>query len=163
VSQKVDHVDVLVNNVGAFEGASFLDSDSEKKLVKMMNINFWTPFRVTYRFLNLLKLSKSRSLVVNVNSVAGLKALEGSSLYCISKFALNGLGQCMREEFKEIGIKVFNLFPGATLTKSWDGVAVEDGRLMKASDVASVIFNASELSDCSVVEDVVLRPFMGDL
>ena len=53
--------------------------------------------------------------------------------------------------------------PGATWSNSWAGVDLPDERLMKASDVAKSIWSAYDLSDAAVVEDIVLRPQLGDL
>ena len=53
--------------------------------------------------------------------------------------------------------------PGATWSASWAGVEFPEDRLMQASDVAKTIWAAYSLSDSAVMEEVILRPQLGDL
>lgn len=74
-----------------------------------------------------------------------------------------GLTQNLREELKPFGIKVCGVYPGATLTDSWSGVAVHPTRIMEAQDIAKMVYAAAFLSPQAVMEDIVLRPQLGDL
>ena len=53
--------------------------------------------------------------------------------------------------------------PGATYTNSWKGSGVPEDRIMEADDIAKMIYAATQLSPQAVVEDIVLRPQLGDL
>ena len=53
--------------------------------------------------------------------------------------------------------------PGATWSNSWAGVDLPVSRLMQADDVAKQIWAAYDTSDAAVIEDIVLRPQLGDL
>jgi short-subunit dehydrogenase len=64
---------------------------------------------------------------------------------------------------KDKGIKVCGVFPGATWSASWAGVELPEHRLMQAEDVAKAIWLQLELSSSAVMEDIVLRPQLGDL
>ena len=64
---------------------------------------------------------------------------------------------------KPHGIKVTAVFPGAAYTDSWAGSDVDPKRMMKAEDVAKMIYAASGLSPQACVEDIILRPQLGDL
>jgi len=96
-------------------------------------------------------------------SVASLIAYPNGGSYSISKFALLGFSKVLREELKEFGIKVTSIMPGATWSNSWAGVDLPKDRLMMANDVAQVILSAIKMSDSAVIEDIVLRPQLGDL
>jgi short-subunit dehydrogenase len=61
------------------------------------------------------------------------------------------------------GIRVSSVLPGATLTDSWAGVDLPESRFMRADDVAETIFTAFEINDRTVMEEIVLRPLLGDL
>jgi short-subunit dehydrogenase len=76
---------------------------------------------------------------------------------------LAGFTANLREELKTQGIKVTGVFPGATMSPSWEGSGVPAERIMQASDVASMIVAAASLSPAAVVEEIVLRPQLGDL
>ena len=69
----------------------------------------------------------------------------------------------LREEMKEHGVRVTAVLPGATLTASWDGTDLPEERFMKPEDVAHSVWGAYALSDHTVVEELVIRPQLGDL
>jgi hypothetical protein len=49
------------------------------------------------------------------------------------------------------------------MSPSWEGSGVHPDRIMQANDVASMIVAAASLSPAAVVEEIVLRPQLGDL
>jgi hypothetical protein len=55
------------------------------------------------------------------------------------------------------------LLPGAVYTDSWKSTGVEEQRIMKADDIASIIYSTSLLSPQAVVEEIIIRPQAGDL
>jgi len=69
-----------------------------------------------------------------------------------------GFSQNLRESLKTDQIRVTAVLPGATYTSSWDGEDVDQETLMPPEDVAEAIFSAYQLSDRTVVEELVLRP-----
>jgi short-subunit dehydrogenase len=101
--------------------------------------------------------------VFNICSIASIKAYPNGGSYAISKFALLGFTKVLREELKEDGIRVTAVLPGATRTSSWDAVPLPEERFMKPEDVADAVFGAYSLSPRSVVEEVLIRPQLGDI
>jgi len=95
--------------------------------------------------------------------VAALKAYDNGGSYSISKWALLGFTRNLREEMKPHGVRVTAVHPGATLTASWDGFGIDPARLMEADDVAAMIEAAVRLSARACVEDILMRPQLGDL
>ncbi|MEL7342484.1 MAG: SDR family NAD(P)-dependent oxidoreductase, partial [Bacteroidota bacterium] len=83
--------------------------------------------------------------------------------YSISKFAMLGFSKNLREELKPHGIRVMSVMPGATFTASWEGVDVPEERLMPAEDVASMVWAMYNTSYRTVVEEIIIRPMLGDL
>jgi short-subunit dehydrogenase len=92
-----------------------------------------------------------------------LQAYNNGGSYSISKFALMGFSKNLREELKQYKIKVSAVYPGAVLTDSWGNFDNSDKRIMEVADVANMVIAASKLSAQAVVEDIVLRPQLGDL
>jgi short-subunit dehydrogenase len=92
-----------------------------------------------------------------------LKAYPMGGSYSIAKFALLGFSKVLREELKPKGIKVTAIMPGATWSDSWQGVDLPYERLMQPSDIAQMVWSASQLSPAAVVEDIIIRPLLGDL
>jgi short-subunit dehydrogenase len=101
--------------------------------------------------------------IFNICSIASLQAYANGGSYSISKFALLGFSKNLREELKPHGIKVTAVCPGATLSASWDGFDIDPKRIMEAADIAKMVLAASQLSSMAVVEDIILRPQLGDL
>jgi NADP-dependent 3-hydroxy acid dehydrogenase YdfG len=98
-----------------------------------------------------------------MSSIAALKAYQNGGSYSISKFALTGFSKNLREELLQHGIKVTTVYPGATMTSSWEGSGIDPNRIMESSDIAKMVVAASKLSPQACVEDIVIRPILGDL
>ena len=96
-------------------------------------------------------------------SIASFTAYANGGSYSISKFAMLGMSKALREELKDKGIKVTAIMPGATLTASWEGVDIPPERFMKSEDVAEATWSAYRMSERSIVEEIVIRPQLGDL
>ena len=100
--------------------------------------------------------------IFNMSSIAGQQAYPGGAGYCSAKFAVTGLSKVMREELKTKGVRVTTVYPGATVSPSWDGSGMDTGLMMPTKDVAQAFYDIYRLSKNTVVEDIVLRPQGGD-
>jgi short-subunit dehydrogenase len=69
----------------------------------------------------------------------------------------------MRAELRDKGVRVCCVHPGATVSPSWKGSGVAPGRMMPAEDVAAAFIAVYRMSRRTVVEEIVLRPQLGDL
>jgi short-subunit dehydrogenase len=154
-------IEVLVNNAGYFSPGHIID-EQEGALEKMMNTNLFSAYHTT-RGLVKSMIENRRGTIFNICSIASFMAYKNGGSYAITKFALLGFSKCLREELKEFGIRVTSVMPGATLTNSWEGVDLPPERFMKPEDVAETIFGAYSLSERSVVEEIVIRPMLGDI
>jgi short-subunit dehydrogenase len=96
-------------------------------------------------------------------SIASIMAYPNGGSYTISKFALLGFSKCLREEMKTKGIKVTAILPGATWSDSWRGADFPEKRLMEAIDIAKAVWSCYNMSDSAVVEELLIRPQLGDL
>lgn len=154
-------VDVLVNNAGYFVPGQ-LHTEPEENLYGMMDANLFSAYHLTRMLVPGMKAHK-RGHIFNMCSIASFMAYPNGGAYAVSKFALLGFSKCLREELKEDGIRVTAIMPGATYTASWEGADFPEERFMPAEDVASMVYASYNLSPRSVVEDIVLRPQMGDI
>ena len=153
--------DILINNAGIYTPGNTMDA-SEEDFNKMMNLNFFSAYYLTKKLLPSMIVQK-RGHIFNVCSIASLRAYDGGGIYSISKFALNGFSQNLRHEMKPHGIKVTAVFPGAVLTDSWGDFDNTNKRIMEATDISKMVFAASTLSSQAVVEEITIRPQLGDL
>lgn len=155
------HLDVLVNNVGQFIPGS-IHNEEDGLLEKMMEANVYAAYHLT-RVLLPKMIADKKGHIFNMCSIASLKAYDNGGAYSISKHAILGFSKNLREEMKPHGVKVTSVMPGAVYTDSWVGSGVSPERIMEARDIAELIFAASRLSPQAVVEDITVRPQLGDL
>lgn len=159
--KQLQPVEVLVNNAGYFIPGSVLD-EADGALESMINTNLYSAYHLSRLLVPFMRARQSGH-IFNMCSIASIMAYPNGGSYAISKFALLGFSKVLREELKAHGVRVTSVLPGATLTASWDGVDLPDERLMKPEDVAETIFSAYSLSKRSVVEEILIRPQLGDL
>ena len=155
------NIDVLINNTGTFIPGE-IHNEADGALELMMETNLYSAYHISRALLPTMLAQKS-SHIFNICSVASIKAYPNGGSYAISKFALLGFTKCLREELKDKGVKVTAVLPGATWSDSWAGVELPQERLMPASDIADVIWGTYSLSDVAVVEELIIRPQLGDL
>jgi len=128
----------------------------------MLEVNLFSAYHTTRALLPKMKTVKDGH-IFTICSIASLAAYPGGGAYGISKYALLGFTKNLRHELKEYGIKVTAVIPGAVYTDSWKGSGVSEQRIMEAEDIARLIYSASQLSPQAVVEEIVVRPQLGDL
>jgi short-subunit dehydrogenase len=153
--------DILVNNAGLFEPGS-VHSEPEGLLESQLNVNLFSAYHLTRSLLPAM-MNRKQGHIFNMCSIASLHAYANGGAYSISKFALYGFSKNLREELKPHGIKVTSVHPGAVLTNSWGDFDNSSNRIMEAADIAKMVWAASSLSMQACVEDIVIRPQLGDL
>ncbi|MBX2815744.1 MAG: SDR family oxidoreductase [Saprospiraceae bacterium] len=159
--EKSSSPNVLVNNTGVFLPGSLLSEDSEN-LPLMMHTNLYSAYYLS-RIIVPSMVEQKSGHVFNICSVASIMAYPNGGSYSISKFALLGFSKVLREELKEKGVKVTSVLPGATWSNSWKGVDLPYERLMPAEDIAASICAAADTSPSTVIEEILIRPQLGDL
>jgi short-subunit dehydrogenase len=153
--------DILVNNAGLFEPGS-VHNEPDGVLENQMAVNLYSAYHLTRTVLPAMMKKKSGH-IFNVGSIASLHAYKNGGAYSISKYAMNGFSKNLREEMKPYNIKVTTIYPGAVLTDSWENFDNSNNRIMEAEDIAKMVYAASQLSPAACVEEIVMRPQLGDL
>jgi short-subunit dehydrogenase len=128
----------------------------------MLAVNLLSAYDVTRALLPNF-ISQRQGHIFTVCSTASLMAYPNGGSYGIAKFALLGFTKTLREELKTQGVRVTAVLPGATLTRSWEGVGEDPQRFIRPEDVAEAVFSAFSLSPQAVVEEILIRPQLGDL
>jgi NAD(P)-dependent dehydrogenase (short-subunit alcohol dehydrogenase family) len=113
----------LVNNAGIALSGPLLEVDTGD-FRQQLEVNVVGPFLVTKAFGPLLGADRSLrgtpGRVVNISSIAGVRALPFLGPYAASKFALEGYSEALRRELLLFGIDVIVIGPGAVKTAIWD-------------------------------------------
>jgi hypothetical protein len=93
----------------------------------------------------------------------GDHGLPGAPAYTAAKFGVAGLSKADAGRVQGQGGPRVLRPPGATVSPSWKGSGVPEGRMMPAEDVASAFVAIYRMTRRTVVEEIVLRPQLGDL
>jgi NAD(P)-dependent dehydrogenase (short-subunit alcohol dehydrogenase family) len=151
----------LINNAGiAF--VKPLDSLSLEEWNKTLAVNVTAPFLLTQK---LSANMKAGAGIVNILSVAAKTGFANWSSYCMSKFALEGFSQSIREELRQRGIRVINIYPAATETEIWKPIAGDWPRekMMSANEIAEAVAYALSRPADVAVENITLTKASGAL
>jgi NAD(P)-dependent dehydrogenase (short-subunit alcohol dehydrogenase family) len=107
----------------------------------------------------------SGSSIINILSVAAKTGFPGWSCYSMSKFALEGFSQSVREELRPRGIRVLNIYPAATNTEIWNAVQGEWPRekMLLPEEIAEAVAYALSRPAGVAVENIDLMNLTGRL
>jgi len=159
--REIGSPDVLVNNTGIFLPGA-IHQEPEGNFELMMETNLFSAYHLTRAFVGDMIKRKS-GYIFSMGSIAGTTAYPNGGSYAVSKWAMLGMTKCLREELKPYQIKVTSILPGATYTASWEGSDLPESRFMKSEDVAECVWGAYNLSPQTVVEELIIRPQLGDI
>jgi len=118
IEQSLDrfgHIDILINNAGVALGRYFLEEVKREDLDWLIDINLKAPLLITQKLLPHLK-NRPKSYIVLLSSVFGLAGIKQQTPYCISKFAIRGLGESLRMELLDTNVSVLNVHPAGVKT-----------------------------------------------
>jgi short-subunit dehydrogenase len=156
-----DPIDLLVNNAGIAVVKPFTEITSIE-WEQTVGVNVTAPFLLTQRFAPRMPPGSS---VVNILSVAAKTAFPNWSAYCMSKFALEGFSQCVREELRDRKIRVINVYPAATDTNIWNDIEGNwpRGKMISPKDVASAVAYALSRPTDVALENITLSSLAGNI
>jgi short-subunit dehydrogenase len=166
VSDLIHHVgrnpvDLLVNNAGIAIVKPFCEITSVE-WEQTVGVNITAPFMLMQHFAPEMPPGSS---IVNILSIAAKTGFANWSAYCMSKFALEGFSQCVREELRERKIRVINVYPAATDTNIWNKIEGEWPRhkMISPDEVAGVVVYALSRPADVALENISLSNLTGNL
>jgi short-subunit dehydrogenase len=158
-------IDILINNAGVVFFKE-LKNTSIEEFEMMCNTNFRGTFLCTKAVIPGM-IENKKGIIVNINSVSAIRTFTKNSIYAATKAAILAMSRSLREEVRSEGIKVIDIFPGATSTGIWRKKVIKEfgWRMMNPSDVASVVIDTIEmcLNERLMVEEIMLTPQLGNL
>ena len=126
IQEQKGRIDVLVNNAG-YGLFGCVEDISMKELKAQFETNFFGLVGLIQEVAPIMRKNGS-GIIVNVSSVAGRIGFPGTPAYISSKFALEGLSECMRYELSPFGIKTIIIEPGVIKTNFFSSMKVTDGK-----------------------------------
>ena len=127
VYNKTGRIDVLVNNAG-YGQFGCTEEVSVDDFRKQFETNFFSVVQIIQRVAPIMRTQGS-GIIVNVSSVAGRIGFPGSPAYISSKFALEGLGECLRYELGQFGIKTTLIEPGVIKTNFFSSLRIPESNI----------------------------------
>lgn len=120
-------IDVLVNNAG-YGQFGCTEDVSVNDFRKQFETNFFSIVKVIQEVAPIMRKQNS-GIIVNISSVVGRMGLPGSSAYISTKFALEGLSECLRYELGQFGIKTTLIEPGVIKTNFFNSMRVPESKI----------------------------------
>lgn len=171
-SQSPPELDALIYNLGVWEDAAFSEDyrfldDADERIVEMVNVNITGAILVLKRLIPKLLRAATPRLILT-GSTSGLRQSGRPEVtFGASKFALTGIGDALRESFRQDRLAVTCLQLGYLNTEDALAVPLSEaaqrggGQLIPVHDVVEVVRTVLRLSDASYVREVVM-PAIGD-
>ena len=150
-------IDVIVHSAGVFDKAAVPEATSDH-WQRVLDVNLSAVMALTRA--GWQALSDSGGQVVLISSVAAVQAFEGNAAYAASKGGLNALGEVLRLEGRDRGVRVITLCPAQIDTELWDDKAPESvrARMMPAAGVGELVADLLGSDRRIDIGPVVIRP-----
>jgi 3-oxoacyl-[acyl-carrier protein] reductase len=154
-------VDLLVNNAGIAIVKPFCEITSIE-WEQTVGVNITAPFLLMQHFAPHMPPGSS---IVNILSIAAKTGFANWSAYCMSKFALEGCSQCVREELRDRRIRMINVYPAATDTRIWTHIEGKWPRqkMISPEEVASAVAYALFRPANVALENITISSLAGNL
>lgn len=118
-------IDVLVNNAG-FGQMGMFENNTQQDAEQQFDINFFGLLKVTRAVLPVMRQQRA-GRIVNLSSYVGVQGFPAASLYCASKFAVEGFSEALSQEVAPFGILVTLVEPGVFRTEFMDPASIRYG------------------------------------
>ncbi|MCY1046183.1 SDR family oxidoreductase [Corallococcus sp. bb12-1] len=137
-------IDALINNAG-FGLYGVFESTPREKVAEQFDVNLFGLMDVTRAVLPQMRRQRS-GVILNITSGAGVFGVPMSSLYCASKFAVEGFSEALSYELVGMGITVKLIEPGGVLDSQFvSRSGSEAARTGRIEDYAPFLAHADEV------------------
>ena len=150
-------IDVIVHSAGVFDKASAAEVTLDH-WQRVLDVNLSAVMALTRAGWE--ALSDSSGQVVLISSIAAVHPFEGNAAYAASKGGLNALGEVLRLEGRDCGIRVITLCPAQIDTELWDGKAPDSvrARMMPAAGVGELVAGLVGTDRRIDIGPIIIRP-----
>lgn len=156
LKKRINSVDIIVNNVGAFEMGNLSDTPFDQ-VERLLKINFEAAFKITQAYLADFK-RRGIGNIFNIGSIVTEFPRKDIAAYTISKFALQGYTKMLCDDLKDHGVRVTEIVPGSINTSSWDGIDAPKEEFIQTKDIVDTIEMVINSSKGVNFEQVIIRP-----
>ena len=143
VMDQTGRIDTLVNNAGYGQFGS-LEETPITDFRAQFETNLFGVIRTIQEVLPAMREQKS-GRIVNIGSVAGRMGLPFTPAYISSKFALEGITECMRYELDPFGIQTTIIEPGVIKTPFLQSMKVSEPRIKEYQKLGNHIMSGIQM------------------
>ena len=121
--KQLGSIDILINNAGITKDGLLMRM-KEKDFSDVLDVNLKGTFLCCQVAIDKM-LKNGGGTILNMSSLSGKKASSWQTIYCASKFGVQGLTQSIAKEFADKNIRVNSICPGIVHTEMWDRLKYE--------------------------------------
>ena len=165
ILDKEGRIDILINNAG-YGSFGAIEDVSMEEAKRQMEVNIFGLARMTQLVTPSMRKNKFGK-IVNISSMAGKVHTPFGGWYHATKFALEGLSDCLRMELEPFGIDVIIVEPGGIKT-DWGIIAAdhlknssENGAYANATNKAAKsmkeMYSGSRLTESIVIAHTIVK------
>ena len=156
IQERFGRLDVLVHNLGQFQPGTLLGGEVEQ-LTNLINTNLLSAHYLTRAMLPFLKQAETANMIT-IGSVATTDWPAPLAAYSISKYALEGWHRAIQKELLQYRVQTTLIRPGATYTRSWEGVEVDPKTLLQPAQIARLVTQTVLGSAAAHLDEITIRP-----
>ena len=144
INEENKRIDVLVNNAGYALAGPLEGTSLEGEIRSQFETNFFGAIKVMQSVIPIMRKQRN-GRIVNITSMGGRVAVPLDSIYHGTKFALEGVSECIRYELGPFGIKIILVEPGAVGSNFWKNLKMTSESSSPHSPYRQIIDNVSEI------------------
>ena len=157
VLEAYGRIDLMVHSAGVFDRAPAAEVTPDH-WQRVLDINLSAVMALTRAGWE--ALSDSGGQIVLISSIAAVQPFKGNAAYAASKGGLNALGEVLRLEGRDHGIRVITLCPAQIDTELWEQKAPESvrARMMPAAGVGELVADLVGTDRRIDIGPIIIRP-----
>ena len=134
-------IDVLINCAGTGTWNASIENQTQESIDSVIDTNLKGMVYLT-RHVASHMIKAKRGHIFNISSTSGIRGSAGNTIYCATKFGVNGFSEALAKDLLPYNIHVANLYPGGIDTSWWDKVDevyINRDEMIAKEDIAELI------------------------
>ena len=167
IIKKVPYVDNLIHNASDENQKHFFQVQ-QNEFERIVKINLKANYFISQNYAKIMVKKKIRGNIINLSSQLGHTGAYNRSLYCMAKFAVEGLTKSMAMDLGKYGIRVNSVSPTKTII---DNKEIKNkkklniiknkiplGKFSTTNEIANIVYflttkNANSITGTSIISD----------
>lgn len=148
---EIADIDVVLNNAG-YGLIAPLEASQDEQITRQFDTNVFGVIRVTQAFIPYFR-TKGKGLFITTTSIAGFMGIPLSSIYCATKWALEGWTEGLSFELNQLGIGIKTVAPGGIKT-DFAGRSLDTASHVAYEEMSQKLYNGFNPDHFTPAEDI---------